>query len=254
MRRRRRLAVVAALALAPALLATGCSAASEAGQETLTVYAAASLAGPVSELLSEYAAGHPEVSVEPAVFDGSSTLATQIGQGADPDVIVTANEATMADLTAAGLVDEPQVVATNTLVIAVPEGNPGGVGSLTDLAGPGAVATVLCAPQVPCGDAAATLLALNDVEIDPLSLEQNVTAAAERVASGAAGAALVYATDVSAREDRLDAVVPERAEAVVNRYPAATLTTAGPAGDQFLELLSSARGAAVLADYGFGPP
>ncbi|QOR71482.1 molybdate ABC transporter substrate-binding protein [Ruania alkalisoli] len=251
--RRRRLAAVGVPALAAGLLGlAGCgTAAAPEPAESLTVYAAASLVGPVSDLLAEYATDHSEVSVEPAVFDGSSTLVTQITESAAPDVIVTANETTMADLTAAGLVDQPHVVATNTLVIAVPEGNPAGIASLTDLAD---VDTVLCAPQVPCGDAGATLLQLNQVELDPLSLEQNVTAAAERVTSGAAEAALVYATDVAAREDQLDAIVPARAEEVVNRYPAATLTTASPAGAEFVELLGSARGTAVLADYGFGPP
>ncbi len=243
--RRRRLAAVGVPALVWAFLAvSGCTSgnADQPGaDETLIVYAAASLAGPVSDLLAEYATDHPEVSVEPAVFDGSSTLVTQISEGATPDAIVTANEATMADLTGAGLVGEPEIIATNTLVIAVPEGNPAGIASLTDLAD---IDTVLCAPQAPCGAAAATLLELAGVDLDPLSLEQNVTAAAERVTSGAA--------DVASREDQLDAIVPGRAEEVVNRYPAAALTTAGPAGAEFLELLGSARGTAVLADYGFG--
>ncbi|UFU07239.1 molybdate ABC transporter substrate-binding protein [Ruania halotolerans] len=219
--------------------------------QTLTVYAAASLAGPISELLAQYAADHPEVAVAPAVFDGSATLVTQVTEGASPDVIATANEATMSPLTEADVVTEPEFFATNSLVIAVPEGNPADITSLADLA---EVDTVLCAPEVPCGDSAATLLDLAGVELEPISLEQNVTAAAERVTSGAAGAALVYATDVAARADQLDAVVPDQAAEVVNRYPIAALTSASQAGTEFVELVRSADGAAVLAEHGFGAP
>ncbi|SEE93293.1 molybdate ABC transporter substrate-binding protein [Ruania alba] len=253
--------LAAAVALALAGVA-GCSAVPDPGpgagsvepadgEQTLTVYAAASLAGPISELLAQYASDHPEVAVAPAVLDGSATLVTQVAEGAAPDVIATANEATMAQLVEANLVAPPEIFATNTLVIAVPEGNPEGVTGLEDLT---RIDTVLCAPEVPCGDAATTLLELAGVDLEPISVEQNVTAAAERVTSGATDAALVYATDVAAREDQLDAVVPDGAADVVNRYPIATLTSARAAGADFLELVQSADGAAVLAEHGFGTP
>ncbi len=48
----------------------------------------------------------------------------------------------------------PELFATNTLVIAMPKGNPGGVEDLSDL-GDDSVTVVLCAPEVPCGAASA---------------------------------------------------------------------------------------------------
>ncbi len=47
---------------------------------------------------------------------------------------------------------DPVNFATNTLTIVTPPGNPGGVTSFADLARPG-LDVVVCAPQVPCGNA-----------------------------------------------------------------------------------------------------
>src|SRR5699024_12172664 len=91
---------------------------------------------------------------------------------------------------------QPTLFATNTLVIAVPKGNPLGI---TDLADLNEATFVTCAPEVPCGAAATELFDLAGFEGEPVSLEQNVTAAAERVASGEVDAALVYPTDVASR-------------------------------------------------------
>ena len=130
----------------------------------------------------------------------------------------------MDDLVAAGLNDgDPQLFATNTLVIAVAPGNPLGIEDIGDLAG---VDYAVCAPEVPCGAATTSLFELDGVELDAVSQEQNVTAVAERVASGEVDAGLVYATDVASRADELEAVVPAGADQVVNRYPITTLTSA----------------------------
>src|SRR5699024_8122271 len=69
--------------------------------ETLTVFAAASLAAPMDDLLAMFAEDHPEVTIQPAAYDGSSTLVTQLTEGAHADVLATANTATMDDLVAA---------------------------------------------------------------------------------------------------------------------------------------------------------
>jgi len=254
----------AAAALAAAALLTGCAgsppatsgpasdAADDALGGTLTVHAAASLQAAFDELLATFSAEHPEVDVQPAVYDGSSTLVAQLADGAPADVLATADEATMADLVATGLAaSEPQVLATNTLVVAVPPGNPDGVADLADLAG---LRHAVCAPEVPCGAATAALLAAAGVELDPVTLERNVAAVAERVARGDVDAGLVYATDVVAREELLDAVVPALAGTVVNRYPVVVLDGAQRAAEAFVELVLSPRGRSVLAAHGFGPP
>lgn len=215
----------------------------------LTVYAAASLSGAFDAIGEAFVAENPEVRFSP-VYDGSSTLVTQILEGAPADVFASADEANMDK--AADVAVDPTLFASNTLVIAVPSGNPGGVETLADLAD---VTTVLCAPEVPCGAASAKLLAAADVTVDASSLEQNVTAVLTKVAASEADAGLVYATDVIGRSD-VEAVVPDGADAVVNRYPIAALSDApnAEAADAFVAFVLSDAGQKILADFGFGAP
>ncbi|MGO4490293.1 molybdate ABC transporter substrate-binding protein [Microbacterium sp. 2RAF4] len=215
----------------------------------LTVYAAASLSGAFDAIGEAFVAENPEVRFSP-VYDGSSTLVTQILEGAPADVFASADEANMDK--AADVAVDPTLFASNTLVIAVPSGNPGGVETLADLAD---VTTVLCAPEVPCGAASAKLLAAADVTVDASSLEQNVTAVLTKVAASEADAGLVYATDVIGRSD-VEAVVPDGADEVVNRYPIAALSDApnAEAADAFVAFVLSDAGQKILADFGFGAP
>jgi molybdate transport system substrate-binding protein len=221
---------------------------------TLTVYAAASLTAPFEELMGEFASDHDGLTVHSLVSDGSPTLATQISQGAPADVFASADEATMASLSDFQ-VGAPSVFATNTLEIAVRPGNPRHISNLKDLADP-ALQVVLCAPKVPCGAAAHKLLNLHNVTVAPVSEEQNVTAVLTKVALGEADAGLVYATDVQASAGSVTGVTIADASSATNRYPIATMTTgANPrAAEAFVEFVLSARGQAVLAQYGFGAP
>ncbi|WP_349885447.1 molybdate ABC transporter substrate-binding protein [Microbacterium sp. WHRI 7836] len=215
----------------------------------LTVYAAASLSGAFDAIGEAFVAENPEVRFSP-VYDGSSTLVTQILEGAPADVFASADEANMGK--AADVTADPTLFASNTLVIAVPSGNPGGVETLADLDD---VTTVLCAPEVPCGAASAKLLAAADVTVDASSLEQNVTAVLTKVAASEADAGLVYATDVIGRSD-VEAVVPDGADEVVNHYPIAALSDApnAEAADAFVAFVLSDAGQKILADFGFGAP
>ena len=120
---------------------------------TLTVFAAASLTDVFTDLGERLEADHPGLDVQ-FNFAGSSALATQVTQGAPADVFASANEAQMAVVADAGLADDPQVFAANVLQIAVPAGNPAGVTGLADLARE-ELTIAVCAPQVPCGAAAA---------------------------------------------------------------------------------------------------
>lgn len=252
----RRPAAVLALFGAVVVLAAACAAqapapAASAGalSGTVEVSAAASLQRSFDEIARAFEAEHPGVTVQ-TVYDGSSTLATQIGEGAPVDVFASADEKNMAKVAAQA--PDPRVFAGNTLVIAVPTGNPGGVATLADLA---RVTTVLCAPEVPCGAASATLLGNAGVGVTPASVEQNVTAVLTKVAAGEADAGLVYATDVVGRAD-VEAVVPAGADAVVNRYPIAALADApNPiAAEAYVDFVLSAGGQAILADAGFRAP
>ncbi|MFK0242869.1 molybdate ABC transporter substrate-binding protein [Microbacterium sp. NPDC090281] len=260
MNRTLRRSAVAVLAVA-ALALTGCAAAAEntpspsatAKESTvsgeLTVYAAASLSGAFDAIGEAFTAENPDVEFSP-VYDGSSTLVTQILEGAPADVFASADEANMDK--AADVAVDPTLFASNTLVIAVPAGNPGGVDTLADLAG---VTTVLCAPEVPCGAASAKLLSAAGVTVDAASLEQNVTAVLTKVAASEADAGLVYATDVIGRDD-VEVIVPDGADEVVNHYPIAALSDApnAEAADAFVAFVLSEAGQKILADFGFGAP
>lgn len=254
-----------ALASALALALTGCAAAATPAESAaptssptasstltgeLTISAAASLKKAFDELAVEFEAANPGVDVKPISYDGSSTLATQILEGASVDVFASADEKNMAKV--ADQAPDPQLFAGNTLVIAVPTGNPGAVSTLADLA---RVTTVLCAPEVPCGAASATLLSNAGVTVTPASAEQNVTAVLTKIAAGEADAGLVYATDVVGRDD-VEAIVPEGADAVVNRYPIAALADAPnpDAAAAFVAFVLSNDGQRILADAGFRAP
>jgi molybdate transport system substrate-binding protein len=222
----------------------------------LTIYAAASLTASFDEIATAFEAVNPGVSIEPIVYDGSSTLLTQLSEGAPADVFASADAATMTRAVEAGLAAAADAVpfATNSLVIAVPAGNPAEVTTLDDVARAD-VTLVVCAAQVPCGAATQTLLANQEVAARPASFEQNVTAVLTKVAAGEADAGLVYRTDVQGRDD-VERIVPEGAENVVNRYPIAALTaSANPdAAAAFVAFVTSERGQAILAAHGFGSP
>jgi molybdate transport system substrate-binding protein len=255
--------LVAAALLAATLLAGGCAGTAASTSTTsaapaitgeLTVSAAASLKGAFDEIASDFADEYPAVGIVPFTYDGSSTLATQIIGGNPVDVFASADEKNMQKVVDAGLASDPQLFATNTLVIVVPKGNPAGIQTLADLAKPGAT-VVLCAPEVPCGSASQTLLANAGVTVTPASQEQNVTAVLTKVAAGEADAGLVYTTDAKSNAD-VEAIVPDGAAAVVNKYPIVVLDDASdsPAAQAFVDYVLGPQGQAVLAKYGFGAP
>lgn len=220
----------------------------------LRIFAAASLGTAFDELAMQFEQEHPDLDVLPISYDGSSTLATQIIEGAPADVFASADESNMQKVVDAGLAGDPALFASNTLVIAVPAGNPGGVTGVADLADP-ALTVVLCAPEVPCGAASTALLEANDVAVSAAGVEQNVTAVLTKVAAGEADAGLVYATDVRERAD-VEPIAAAGVDDVVNRYPVAALTEAAnpAAADAFVAFVLSDAGRAVLERLGFGAP
>lgn len=259
--------VAAALLSAFALGLAGCAADAGAGPAasepalqgsepagSLTVYAAASLTAAFDELAIMFEERHPSVDVRPVVYDGSSTLATQIIEGAPADVFAAADERTMARVVEEGLATDPLIFATNSLVIVVPAGNPASISGLEDFADPAAT-IVLCAVEVPCGAASAILLEGAGVVVQADSSEQNVTAVLAKVAAGEADAGLVYVTD-AATTDAVEAIDAEGAGDAVNRYPIAALRGAAAprAAEAFVSFVLGADAQAVLARLGFGPP
>ncbi|SOE04826.1 molybdate transport system substrate-binding protein [Rathayibacter rathayi NCPPB 2980 = VKM Ac-1601] len=253
---RHRLLPLAPVAAAMLLLA-GCSApvGPSVSGGSITVFAAASLKGAFTELASEFEASRPGSHVELSVA-GSSDLATQLVNGAPADVFASADERTMSTVADAGLVTgEPVDIATNTLEIAVPPGNPAQVASLADLARAG-TATVVCAPQVPCGAAAVAVEQAAGIDLSPVSEESSVTDVLGKVSSGEADAGLVYTTDVRGSGGSVVGIPFAESSAAVNTYPIAALTGTGDADTAaaFVAYAASDAGRAVLAAAGFGAP
>lgn len=260
----------AAAAAAALLLLTGCSTAASDADPTatsdasasaepqlegeLTVFAAASLKTAFDELATQFEAENPGVTVNPISYDGSSTLATQIIEGASVDVFASADEKNMQKVVDADLATDPELFATNVLTLVTPVGNPGGVTGPADLANAD-LTVVLCAAEVPCGAASATLLENAGVTASVDSYEQNVTAVLTKVASGEVDAGLVYVTD-AATTDEVETVDTEGADAVVNRYPIVALTGApdSEVAAAFVAFVLSDTGRSVLSGLGFGAP
>jgi len=265
MTRQHRTALLA-LAAAAALALAGCtstpsdqpsasgSSSGAALHGTVTVYAAASLKKAFDEIAGDFEKANPGVTVAPIDYDGSSTLATQLIGGAKVDVFASADQANMTKVTDAKLASDPQLFASNTLVVAVPKGNPAKITTIDDL-GRNGVKVVLCAPAVPCGAAAQKLLSAQGVTVKPVSEEQNVTAVLTKIAAGEADAGLVYTTDVKGRDD-VDSFVPAGAAAVVNHYPIVALDAAPnpTAAAAFVAFVMGPAGQAVLKADGFGSP
>ncbi|MDI3331486.1 MAG: molybdate ABC transporter substrate-binding protein [Micrococcus sp.] len=249
-----------ALAAASALALTGCAggvseAGATAGDVTLTVFAAASLADAFEEIGERFEVEHPGVEVRFNVA-GSSSLAQQIRAGAPADVFASADEPTMDRAVEADAVSgSPRPFATNVLALVTPPDNPAGIASLQDAAAEG-VDLVVCAPQVPCGAATATLAADAGLALAPVSEESSVTDVLGKVTSGEADAGLVYATDAAAAGDAVHAVRLERAGSAVNTYPIAALAHSEhrELAEAFVEFVLGAPGRQVLRDDGFGAP
>jgi molybdate transport system substrate-binding protein len=218
----------------------------------ITVYAAASLKTTFTQIGSQVEAAHAGTTVRFS-FAGSSDLAAQIQQGAPADVFASADPANMAKVTGPGLTASPPFdFASNTLEIAVPPGNPGGIASLRDLAKPG-VKLVVCAPQVPCGHASVEVAKAAGLTLRPVSEEQSVTDVLGKVLTGEADAGLVYRTDVKGAGDTVEGIEFPESSAAVNVYPIAVLNgSRDPAlASAFVDAVTGPQGQAVLAAAGF---
>ncbi|KWX68703.1 molybdate ABC transporter substrate-binding protein [Mycobacterium sp. NAZ190054] len=237
------------------LTGAGCASPPDDATATVTVFAAASLKSPFTELGARFETDHPGTRVT-FNFAGSSDLVAQLTQGAPADVFASADTANMAKAVEAGLVSgAPADFATNTLTIVTPPGNPGGITSFADLGRPG-IQVVVCAPQVPCGAAAEKIEDATGVTLTPVSEESAVTDVLGKVTSGQADAGLVYVTDAAVAGDKVTPVHLAESGAAVNTYPVATLAGSPnpPAARQFVDLVTGPQGREVLSAAGFGPP
>ena len=234
--------------------AASASASGGAGKATgkVTVLAAASLQGAFEEIEKTVEKDNPGLDVT-FDFQGSQDLVSSLAGGNSADVLATANNSTMKTAAEQKLVGDQTEFATNVLTLIVPKGNPKKITGL-DSSLDGAN-LVICAAEVPCGEATKKLTNALGVTLNPVSEEQKVTDVRGKVESGEADAGIVYTTDAAAAKDKADKIdIPDGG--VVNHYPIApTAKPENPAGAQvFIDTVTGKAGQEILAKYGFGKP
>ena len=237
--------------------ATGAASASASGGAQkatgkVTVLAAASLQKAFEEIEKTVEKDNPGLDVT-FDFQGSQDLVASLAGGDSADVLATANNSTMKTAADQKLVGNQTEFATNVLTLIVPKGNPKKITGL-DSSLDGAN-LVICAPEVPCGEATQKLSSALGVTLNPASEEQKVTDVRGKVESGEADAGIVYTTDAAAAKDKADKIdIPDGG--VVNHYPIApTAKPENPAGAQaFIDAVTGKTGQDILAKHGFGKP
>ena len=225
-----------------------------AGKATgkVTVLAAASLQKAFEEIEKTVEKDNPGLDVT-FDFQGSQDLVASLAGGDSADVLATANNSTMKTAADQKLVGSQTEFATNVLTLIVPKGNPKKITGLdSSLEGAN---LVICAPEVPCGEATKKLAEAQGITLNPVSEEQKVTDVRGKVESGEADAGIVYTTDAAAAKDKADKIdIPDGG--VVNHYPIAqTAEPENPAGAQvFIDAVTGKAGQEILAKHGFGKP
>ena len=252
-------AAIAALVLAACSSSTSTPSASSSGagkvSGTVVVFAATSLTDAFNKIGAQFEKAHPGVTVK-FNYNGSSSLATSITQGAPADVFASAAPANMKTVTDAGdAAGTPQVFTRNTGEIMVEKGNPKKITSVKDLANP-AIKVAVCAPEVPCGAVATAIFKNAGVTVKPVSEETNVGGVVTKVTLGEVDAGIVYVTDVKESEGKAIGVPIPASQNDITEYPIAQVKGAPNAtgAKAFISYVLGPDGQKVLASFGFMPP
>ena len=238
----------------------------------LIVFAAASLTETMTEIAETYKKTAPDVSIM-FNFDSSGTLKSQIENGADCDLFISAAPRQMNQLDSSkdgeanpdGLdfvLQGTRIdLLENKVVLAVPEGNPSSVESFDNLAkrlGMGEILLAMGNSDVPVGQYTQKILAFYDLDEQVLAAAGNITYGSNvkevtsQVIENAADCGIIYSTDAfSAGLSIADTATEEMCGRVI--YPAAVLNTAKnvEAAKAFLQFLSEAEAKKTFESVGF---
>lgn len=233
----------------------------------VVVFAASSLTDAFKEIGQTLQGRYPGLTFS-FNFAASSTLRTQLAQGARADVFASADERNMRLAQQEGTIaGEPQVFVRNEPVIVVPTSNPAGVAALKDLVRPG-LRLVVAGREVPIGGYTRQILqnASQDPAYGPdfadrvvknvVSEEPNVRASLAKVVLGEADATFVYRSDITPElRDRVKVIgIPAEFNVVADYYIAVVKNAPNPTGAAaFIEFVLSAEGQQILARWGFKP-
>jgi len=238
---------------AGALLLTAVTGCGGSDRTKLTIFAASSLTGTFTTLEAQFQKDHPDVDVVLS-FGSSTTLAEQITSGAPADVIATADEKSISVVKDAGqLAAPPAQFATNTLVIAVPPGNPGKVTGVESLS---TAKFVACDPSAPCGAAAQQMLQNAGITAQATTYLEDVASTLAQVETGNVDAGIVYVTDATGAGDQVTAIQIPAADNVTNPYFIAAVKGSKQAtlAQDWVSLVTGPVGQGVLKKAGFGAP
>ena len=250
------------------------AASSEASGESveLIVFAAASLTETLNAIAETYSAQNPGVTFR-FNFDSSGTLKTQIQEGADCDLFLSAGQKQMnqlditasADVNPDGLdfVDSATRVdlLENKVVLCVPEGSDKGIDSFDALAEHLKAEDILFCmgnSDVPVGQYTQKILAYYALDEEALAAAgvitygSNVKEVTTQITEASVDAGVVYCTDAhSAGLTPVDEATKEMCGQVI--YPAAVLKAApnAEAAREFLAYLQTDRAATVFESVGF---
>ena len=267
---KRRALILGSLALSASLLLSACggsaassraaSASSEASGESvrLTVFAAASLTETLNEIAEQYKTVAPNVELV-FNFDSSGTLKTQIEEGADCDLFLSAAQKQMNALQDEDLINTNTRVdlLENKVVLAVPEGNPADIQSFEDIGTDPCKRIALGNEDVPVGSYSVEILTnlgiLDELESgNKITYGSNVKEVTTQISEDSVDAGVVYCTDAySAGLTPVDEATAEMCGQVI--YPAAVLKAAPhpDAAVAFLAYLRTDAAAQVFESVGF---
>lgn len=268
------LTLLLTLALLFTLAACGSSAAPSKGEkEEIIVFAAASMTETLNQVKDVY---EKENNVTITYnFDSSGTLKTQIQEGADCDLFISAGQKQMnqLDLSSDKEINKEGLdfvagdtrlnLLENKVVLVVPEGNPKGIESFDDLAARLAEGSILMAmgnSDVPVGQYTQKILNFYGLDEEALAKSgvitygSNVKEVTTQVSEGSVDCGIVYCTDAfSAGLTVIDGASKDMCGQVI--YPAAVLKTAKnpDAAKAFLDYLTGSEAMAIFEAVGFSP-
>ena len=229
------------------------------GEQSILVAAAASLKNAYEDkLIPMFEEQYPGVTVE-GTYDSSGKLQTQIEEGLEADVFMSAATKQMKALAEEGLIASDTMVdlLENKIVLIVPAGSDSRIDSFEKIGDAASIA--LGDPEsVPAGQyakEALTNLNVWDSIQDKVSFGTNVTEVLNQVAAASADAGIVYATDAASMADQVT-VVAEAPEGSLEKkviYPVAVVkaTEHEDAAKAFVDFLQTPEAMEVFESYGF---
>ncbi len=268
------LTLLLTLAMLFTLAACGSSAAPSKGEKKeIIVFAAASMTETLNQVKDVY---EKENNVTITYnFDSSGTLKTQIQEGADCDLFISAGQKQMnqLDLSSDKEINKEGLdfvagdtrlnLLGNKVVLVVPEGNPKSIESFDDLAARLAEGSILMAmgnSDVPVGQYTQKILNFYGLDEEALAKSgvitygSNVKEVTTQVSEGSVDCGIVYCTDAfSAGLTVIDGASKDMCGQVI--YPAAVLKTAKnpDAAKAFLDYLTGSEAMAIFEAVGFSP-